>query len=441
MRKWASSAGATAAALLMVSCAGPVQHPAQQIDAPLRAEIWRIRAIDNHAHPNRLTGPNEKDDTVDALPVEAMQPFPLPIRLDPSNPEYQRAWSELFSYRGSDADSAVQAKQQAMREQGDRYPAHILNELGIDVMLANRISMGRGLGSDRFKWVPFADPLLFPLNNSALGSRDPDRAHFFSAEEKLLGQYVSQAGQTQLPKTLDDYLRLITATLQRHKQEGAVAEKFEVAYLRALDFGNPSRTDAAAVYSRYAGSSGQPTVAEYKSLQDFLFRYVAAECGRLGLPVHIHSCAGAGAYYDISGANPILLEPVLNDPTLRKTQFVIIHGGWPFTREVLALLEKPNVWTDFSMQPLLVAPRELAATLRQWLGFMPDRILFGTDASPITPAVGWEETGWVSVEGGRDALGLALTGMMRDHEITRNRASQLAHMVLRDNARRLYGWK
>jgi hypothetical protein len=31
--------------------------------------------------------------------------------------------------------------------------------------------------------------------------------------------------------------------------------------------------------------------------------------------------------------------------------------------------------------------------------------------------------------------------MMNDGEITRDRAQELARMSLRDNARRLYGWK
>jgi hypothetical protein len=38
-------------------------------------------------------------------------------------------------------------------------------------------------------------------------------------------------------------------------------------------------------------------------------------------------------------------------------------------------------------------------------------------------------------------LGLALTGMMQDGEISRARAVELAHMVLFDNAANLYGLK
>jgi uncharacterized protein len=39
----------------------------------------------------------------------------------------------------------------------------------------------------------------------------------------------------------------------------------------------------------------------------------------------------------------------------------------------------------------------------------------------------------------REALVIALTGMLRDGDITRARASELARMVLRENALRLYG--
>ena len=38
----------------------------------------------------------------------------------------------------------------------------------------------------------------------------------------------------------------------------------------------------------------------------------------------------------------------------------------------------------------------------------------------------------------REALALALTGMMNDGLISRERATQIAHMVFHDNAARLY---
>jgi predicted TIM-barrel fold metal-dependent hydrolase len=99
------------------------------------------------------------------------------------------------------------------------------------------------------------------------------------------------------------------------------------------------------------------------------------------------------------------------------------------------------VYADFSAQTFIRYPRDLSETIRRWLEFAPEKVLFATDAFALTPEVGWEEVGWLSARTGRDALALALTGMLRDGEITRGRASELAHMVLRENAARLYGMR
>jgi predicted TIM-barrel fold metal-dependent hydrolase len=101
---------------------------------------------------------------------------------------------------------------------------------------------------------------------------------------------------------------------------------------------------------------------------------------------------------------------------------------------------KPNVYTDFSEQTWLLPTAELAKSLRYWLEWYPEKVLFGTDLSPGTPSVDWEEIGWQTTTSARDALAIALTGMMNDGEITRARALDIARMVLRGNALRLYDW-
>src|SRR5262249_54329481 len=154
-------------------------------------------------------------------------------------------------------------------------------------------------------------------------------------------------------------------------------------------------------------------------LQDYLFRYMAAECGRLGMAVHIHTMAGAGGYFDVAGANPLNLEPLFDDPALRGTKFVMIHGGWPFVHEIGPLLTKPNAHLDISAQTLLFSAATIAPTLREWLAFVPEKVLFATDAYPFSNELGWEESLWIAARTGREALGRALTAMMRDGEITR----------------------
>jgi predicted TIM-barrel fold metal-dependent hydrolase len=326
-----------------------------------------------------------------------------------------------------------------MEREGDGYPAWVLDEMSVEVMLANRVQMGRGIQPPRFRWVPYADALLFPLDNTQLAARNSDRKAFFADEDILLRRYLADSGLTAPPATLDEYLtRVVTPTLERHKRGGAVAEKFEAAYLRSLEFDNVDRAAAAKVYAQYR-AQGPPPDGQYKLLQDYLFRHIAAECGRLGMAVHIHTMAGAGSYFEVRGANPLLLESVLNDPALRKTNFVMLHGGWPFTREITALLEKPNAYLDYSAQSLLLPPATLAATLREWLEFVPEKVMFATDAYPYSDEMGWEESGWIAAHRARAALSLALTAMMRDGEISRGRAVELARLVLRDNARKLYG--
>ena len=165
---------------------------------------------------------------------------------------------------------------------------------------------------------------------------------------------------------------------------------------------------------------------------------MAGKAGELGLAIHVHTGAGASGYFNQSGASAFMLESVLNDPKLRQTKFVLVHGGSPFAQQTRMLLYKPNVYADFSAQTFLLSTRELSTVLRSWLEFVPEKVLFGTDAFEITPEVGWPELAWLSNRSAREALALALTGMMADGQIPRDRAVELARLVLRDNARTLY---
>jgi uncharacterized protein len=419
---------------------------AQEPDAALMEQIHAIRAIDNHSHPPRVVSEGERDDEFDALPCDPLEPTAPNTMLRPENPIYLAAWKALWGYQYNDRSEAhlreiLATKQRIRSEQGDRYPAWVLDKLGIETELANRIAMGRGLDAPRFRWVPFDDALLFPLDNSALAAQTPDRKFFFGREEMLLKRYREEWDVETLPETLADYTaHVVTPVLERQKQMGAVAIKFEAAYLRSLDFEPAAEKDAAIIYSKYV-RGGVPGDSEYRLLQDYLFRYVAGEAGRLGLPVHVHTGAGCGGYFFLQGSEPALLESVLNDSKLRKTNFVLLHGGsGPFTREISYLMMKPNVYADLSEQTWMASPHRLAEVLRDWLEWFPEKVLFGTDLFPGPGVYDWEEIGWQTTETGRRALGIALTGMMRDGEISRQRATEIARRVLRENAMQLYGW-
>src|SRR5258708_7139522 len=215
--------------VFLAACSAPDARQAR-VDPQLAAEIARIKAIDNHAHPVRPTLPGEKpDDEYDALPVETLEASSDPVRNRPNSPELLEAHRQIF--RGDKAKAA--------RTYGQDYAVKVLDQLGIETMLANRVAVGPGLPSPRFLWVPFADALMYPLPTDSL-VHNSDQKAFFVDEDRLLKRYYAESGVASRPATLDEYLdKVVRATLERHKKSGAVAEKFEMAYLRPLDVGNP----------------------------------------------------------------------------------------------------------------------------------------------------------------------------------------------------------
>ena len=243
-----------------------------------------------------------------------------------------------------------------------------------------------------------------------------------------------------MPPTLDAYLDdVVRVQLEDWKGAGAVAIKFAIAYSRSLDVADVPFEVANTVYAQCAHGE-DVSATDNKALQDFLLRSVSREAGRLGLPVHIHTGIGADPYFNVSGSNPMLLESVFNDERLRQTRFCMLHGGWPFEREAGVMLIKPNVYADFSAQGFLRSTRALASVLEEWLYWYPEKVLFGTDAYPDdTPLASWEEKCWPTTRTAREALALALTRMVEAGQITSPRAVELAQMVLRGNAIRLYG--
>ena len=427
--------------LTSVSCDSHSTH--LYVENGIEAELRQVHAIDDHAHPQAARAAGETDRNFDALPADAIQDLSLATPFRPDSPYFPEAWQALFKYPYSDASPAHlkalrKLKEGMMRQKGDLYPSWVLNQANTDVMLANRVSMEKSLPGDRFKWVPFADMFLFPLNNSTSRAKDPEHKAFFDAEEQLLSNYMEALQLRRLPGNLDDYLTFVSHNLESWKSQGAVALKFELGYLRDLQISNPQKESAERVYSIYAQSS-EPAPDEYKILQDYIFRYIAHESARLSLPVQIHCSIGAGSYYRDENAEPFQLESLFNDPTLRRAKFVMLHGSWPFAPEAAALILKPNVFVDFSGFSYLTYPAEAARALRLYLEAAPQKVLYGSDASPLSDAIGWEETVWIGSKTGRLALGIALTGMLQDSEITKERSLQLTRMVMRENARALYG--
>jgi len=401
----------------------------------LLPQISRIKLFDHHAHP---AFPDDAD--VDIAPPP---PGQTPMRLRDENPETSAAARALFAFPFADMKGAhgkwlVDKKAALKREYaGAKYFDEMLDRIGIETSMANRVAMADYLNPARFKWVFFVDCLMFPFDNSGLAARNTDEAVYMPLQTKLLRKYLQEAGVQPLPATFDAYLAFVARSLEANRKRGGVAVKFEAAYFRSLFFDDPPRERAQSIYDRYRGG-GEPPLQEYTDFQDFIFRHIVTESGRLRLPVHIHTNAGGGDYFNIRNVNVLNLENVVRDPRYQATTFVLIHGGYPFDRQAIFLASMKNVYLDSSGTELILYPDEFKHVLRVWLETFPEKVTFGTDAFPYNEALGVEEVYWIGVHSSRTALAAALAEMIAAHEISEPRALEIARGYLHDNAAALY---
>jgi uncharacterized protein len=404
----------------------------------LLPQIEKIPIFDHHAHPGFT------DDTdVDAM---ASPPGSAPLRERETNPELVAAAKALFQYPYADLSPEhtkwlVSKKAELKKKEGTAYFSNLLDKLNIEQGVANRAMMADYLDPKRFVWVFFVDSFMWPFDNQKERARNADQAVYIPLQEKMLHRWMEQEQLHQLPAGFDDYLKFVSQVLEdNQKNKGGIAMKFEVAYFRTTRFGDPTKEQAEEIYKHYV-AGGVPTEQEYRTFQDYIFRYLVREGGRLHLPVHIHSAVGVGDYFNLSESNVMNLENILRDPRYSDTIFVLLHGGYPLEREAIWLAAVKNVYLDSSLMEVVMYPAAFKDSLRQWLETFPDKITFGTDSFPYNEALGAEESYWLGVQTARTGLTAALAEMVATGEVSEAKALEMAHGYLHDNAVKLYPGK
>ena len=408
----------------------------QKIYEKLLKQIDQIPIYDNHSH---ATFADDSDmDAMAGPPDESSV-----LRLRETNPEFVAGAKALFGYPYDDfapehAKWLIDKKKAAEKNGGIAYWDGILDKLNIETCLANRVALAPYLDPKRFHWVFFVDSFLFPFDNHDQTAKNGDLGVYIPLQEKVLQRYMKQENATGLPADLAGYEAFVRQTLADNQNKGGVAMKFEAAYFRSLYFRDPPRDKAEAIYAKYH-AGGVPSDEEYRTFQDYVFRVLIDQAGRLELPVHFHSAVGIGDYFSLRNGNPLNLENVLRDPRYAKVKFVLIHGGYPYTLDMIWLTAAKNVYTDSSLMGYYVYPSELKNILKQWISLFPERIMFGSDAFPFGDAVGAEETFWLAARSARTALAAALAELVSEGAFAEEKALELARMYLHDNAAHLYG--
>src|ERR1039457_1461963 len=255
-----------------IAQARPLPGPdVQQIYQRLLPQIEKIPAFDHHAHPGF---PDDPD-------VDAMASAPdtsLPVRTRDDNPELIAAAKALFGYPYDDLSPehakwlAVKKKDLKKKYSGTAYFKMILDKINTESSVANRAMMADYLDPNRFPWVLFADSFMWPFNNERERARNPDEAVYIPLQEKMLHRWMQQESVSKLPAKFSDYLEFIVRVLTDNQKRGGIAMKFEVAYFRPTTFSDPTCQQAEDIYRQYA-SAGVPSEKDYRTFQDFIFRF------------------------------------------------------------------------------------------------------------------------------------------------------------------------
>lgn len=332
--------------------------------------------------------------------------------------------------------SAREAMVKRLGPQG--YWTNHLDYTLTDIAFVNQKSK-EGVDGKRLLWVPQATPLMFPLPADRLMERSPVHKDGIAEAQSDLRGFLKEAGLGRSPGDLPAYVRFLDETLRRWQREGAVGIKFWDAYLRTLRIADVPASQAAALYAK--GRAAPLGRDEYIALQDYLWRHILLEAGKIKLPVHIHSSLGVPPFLRSLESDVRNLEDVLADPRFFATPVVLIHGGGPWHEIAIYLALKPNVWVDMSSMAFLHPVPDFADILRRFLLFAPEKVLYGTDAASYPSVPGGADVQHVVLSRAtRDALYLALSGLVRDGVIDEPRAVAMGRAILRDNARRLHGW-
>jgi len=229
--------------------------------------------------------------------------------------------------------------------------------------------------------------------------------------------------------TLRELEQGIEKVIQDAVSLGHVAAlKIGVAYLRSLDFDEPSEAGAEAAFS--ALMAGRDT--DLKPLHDWLFHHYVRCAAEHDLTMQIHTGYLAGVKQDFRQGDPSGLIPVfMKYPDVR---FDLFHAGWPWS-ELMGAIGKqfPNVWLDlcwaWSMNPV-----QMERTLDEWLSCVPSNKILGFGADTTTPfcVVGYAKQA-------RNAIANVMERKIERGEYDEQTARFTARRVLHDNANELFG--
>ncbi|MFH0964162.1 MAG: amidohydrolase family protein [Planctomycetota bacterium] len=231
--------------------------------------------------------------------------------------------------------------------------------------------------------------------------------------------------------SLDDYLSYVDRCFEKMKEEGVVALKSAFAGVRRIDYQPVDRAAAEALFP----SSLKPQVSSLKpdharAFEDFMIGHLAERSADFALPFQFHTGTPfSGPVSDSDTRCDHLTGLISRHP---RTRFVLMHGGFPYTRELANLAKRfPNVYVDISWLPMLSESASEQA-IAELITLAPcHKLVWGGDC------VFAEET-YGAFKIALESLAGALARLIDSDQISRPDALSLAPLIFSSNPRNLF---
>ncbi len=219
---------------------------------------------------------------------------------------------------------------------------------------------------------------------------------------------------------------------------GMVAVKTTLAYNREIRFDEVGEADAQREFDALMRGERKPpagfrshVVRPYRKLEDHMFHHVMKLAEAHGLPVQIHTGLTAGSGNFLENSNPTHLTNLFF--LYPKVRFDLFHIGYPYQGELSVLAKLfPNVYADFCWVHV-ISPGVARRTLHEFLETIPVSKIFAFGGDYRFP-----ELTYAHAKMARRNVARVLAEKTVEGFCTENEALEIAGMILRDNAQRVF---
>ena len=233
--------------------------------------------------------------------------------------------------------------------------------------------------------------------------------------------------------SLQDLLEVMTSAVDKWRANPKVVGiKSAHAYERSICFEKRTLHEAELVFNRLRKQSAdRPSPHEALPLQDYLMFQLVARADAVGLAMVFHTGLQAGNLNRIVNANPLHLQPILEE--FPRARIDLFHAGMPWVREIAVLAKYfPGVHLNMAWTHI-INPVQARSALSEWLDMVPNTKIFafGGDYGIVEKVYG-------HLKLARQNVAQVLAEKVHEGAYSRAEAEMVARRLMFDNANAFY---